>query len=32
MMPGRAIRPDFDPRRLNVILDETGRIMNMRCG
>lgn len=30
--PGRTIRPDFNPRRLNVILDETGRIMNMRCG
>jgi hypothetical protein len=31
-MPGRAIRRDFNPRRLDVILDETGRIMNMRCG
>ena len=32
IIPGRAIRPDFHPKRLNVILDETGRIMNMRCG
>ncbi len=32
IVPGRAIRPDFKPKRLNVILDETGRIMNMRCG
>lgn len=32
IVPGRAITLDFNPRRLNVILDETGRIMNMRCG
>jgi hypothetical protein len=30
--PGQPIRPDFDPWRLNVILDETGRITAMRCG
>ena len=30
--PGHPIKADFDPRRLNVILDDTGRIMAMRCG
>lgn len=30
--PGVTIRTDFDARRLNVILDEAGRIMAMRCG
>lgn len=30
--PGQAIATDYSPQRLNVILDETGRIMAMRCG
>ena len=30
--PGQAVTLDFSPRRLNVILDETGRIAAMRCG
>lgn len=30
--PGQAITLDINPRRLNVILDETGRIAAMRCG
>ncbi|MFM9936328.1 MAG: I78 family peptidase inhibitor [Novosphingobium sp.] len=30
--PGVTIKTDFNARRLNVILDETGRIMAMRCG
>jgi hypothetical protein len=30
--PGQAITTDIDPARLNVILNETGRIAVMRCG
>jgi hypothetical protein len=30
--PGQAITTDFSAQRLNVILDERGRIMAMRCG
>lgn len=30
--PGRSIKPDLNPQRLNVILDEAGRITAMRCG
>jgi len=32
IVPGQAITTDSDPARLNVILDETGRIAAMRCG
>ena len=30
--PGQAITTDYNAQRLNVILDEHGRIMAMRCG
>jgi hypothetical protein len=30
--PGDAITMDYQPGRLNVILDETGRIVATRCG
>lgn len=30
--PGLAITLDHNPERLNVILDEDGRIAGMRCG
>ncbi len=30
--PGQAITTDYSAQRLNVILDEHGRIMAMRCG
>lgn len=30
--PGQAITLDFNARRLNVILDESGHIAAMRCG
>lgn len=30
--PGQAITLDYNDRRLNVILDEDGRIAVMRCG
>lgn len=30
--PGQAITLDHNPQRLNVILDEEGRIAVMRCG
>ncbi len=30
--PGQVIQADFNALRLNVILDETGRITAMRCG
>ncbi len=30
--PGQAITMDYSARRLNVILDEAGRIAAMRCG
>lgn len=30
--PGQPVTIDFSSRRLNVILDETGRIAAMRCG
>lgn len=30
--PGQAITTDYSAQRLNVIIDETGRIMAMRCG
>jgi|APCry1669189241_1035207.scaffolds.fasta_scaffold72454_2 Peptidase inhibitor I78 family len=30
--PGQAITTDSNPARLNVILDEKGRIAVMRCG
>lgn len=32
IMPGAAITPDFQQKRLNVILDEDGRIQSLRCG
>lgn len=30
--PGTTITQDYQPDRLNVILDDRGRIMTMRCG
>jgi len=30
--PGQAITTDYSAQRTNVILDEHGRIMAMRCG
>jgi hypothetical protein len=30
--PGQAITTDYSAQRLNVIIDESGRIMAMRCG
>lgn len=30
--PGTAITQDYRPDRLNIILDEDGRVMTMRCG
>lgn len=30
--PGQAITLDHNPQRLNVIIDERGRIAVMRCG
>jgi Peptidase inhibitor I78 family len=30
--PGQPITPDLKPQRLNVIIDDAGRIMAMRCG
>ena len=30
--PGQAITTDQSPERLNVILDESGRVAVMRCG
>ena len=30
--PGQAITLEQNPQRLNVIVDETGRIAAMRCG
>lgn len=30
--PGQSITLEQNPRRLNVILDEDGRIASMRCG
>lgn len=30
--PGAVVTQDYRPDRLNVILDDTGRIMTVRCG
>ncbi|MBA4354930.1 MAG: hypothetical protein C0409_09575 [Novosphingobium sp.] len=30
--PGSAVTQDYRPDRLNVILDDAGRVMTMRCG
>ncbi len=30
--PGMAVTADYAPERLNLILDEDGRIATMRCG
>jgi hypothetical protein len=30
--PGQAVTMDADPQRLNIEVDETGRIRRLRCG
>lgn len=30
--PGQAVTMDVDPQRLNIEVDETGRIRRLRCG
>lgn len=30
--PGQAVTMDLDPQRLNIEVDETGRIRRLRCG
>lgn len=30
--PGTAVTQDYRPDRLNIILDDAGRVMTMRCG
>jgi hypothetical protein len=30
--PGQAVTMDADPQRLNIEVDETGRVRRLRCG